>query len=187
MKNLGHKTVVTVSFSKPYFIHAVTVVQDLWGVTDPDNASFYVDDRERLQLVTIYIGNDSTYTNNPKCNSKPLLDTSELSSFQYLFWETDVSTRNEDDVWNYGFEEWCNMWGQYVSLEINLKDSPTVSSDYEQSICNLGIFGTIYDRDPPMASGWNIIKVQYLDTWPTIAIKDISAQIAIGNTLDIMH
>lgn len=45
---LGHKTVVTVSFSKPYFIHAVTVVQDLWGVTDPDNASYYVDDQSRL-------------------------------------------------------------------------------------------------------------------------------------------
>ena len=62
--------------------------------------------------------------------------------------ETFVECKNggaeSGDLWNYGVEVWCNMEGQYTHIVADLQHLD--GTEYEQSICSVGIMGTEYVR-----------------------------------------
>ena len=45
-------------------------------------------------------------------------------------------------VWPFGGEHWCNLEGQYLHIVADLNDLYVETSDYEMSLCTLGVFGT---------------------------------------------
>lgn len=46
-----------------------------------------------------------------------------------------------EEVQDYGFREWCNMQGRYVTFVAHGIPSLKIS------ICNVAVFGTIYSRN----------------------------------------
>ena len=76
----------------------------------------------QLQRVDFYIGSASVYTSNPVCPGGP-----------------------HTVGGNYGAEVWCNQPGRYVTVLADL--SSLNGSTFEVSICNLGVFGTKFERD----------------------------------------
>ena len=60
----------------------------------------------------------------------------------------------EETIWNFGRETWCNLKGQYTSIVADLSQDSKVKKDYEMRLCQLGIMGTEYVRDPPLAESF---------------------------------
>ena len=54
-----------------------------------------------------------------------------------------LSFSSNSFMWKYGAEVWCNKPGQYVTI---VADLTTLVGSYEMSVCNLGVFGTKYER-----------------------------------------
>ena len=85
-----------------------------------------------LQNVEIYIGNNSDYTKNAKCPGGPFMVVNDLAksytSGTYSGWS------RSGDMWNYGFEAWCNLEGQYVTIVADLANLKSLPS-YEMTIC----------------------------------------------------
>lgn len=50
---------------------------------------------------------------------------------------------NNEWMWNYGAEVWCNLPGRYVTIHADLS---LLAGAYEMSICNIGLYGTKYAR-----------------------------------------
>ena len=123
------------------FIHAVLMIDDL---KDSD-AWTYLSDTDKLsylQNLEIYIGDDSeNATNNNRCQGGPFLDIDDTSNYS-----EDQNSTNTSNLrpWNYGVESWCNLEGRFVHLVANL--SHQNGQIFTQSICRVGIFGTIYQR-----------------------------------------
>ena len=58
--------------------------------------------------------------------------------------------KSEGDIFDYGFEQWCNMEGRYVTFEADL--SVVSGTIWEVSVCSIGIFGTVYERSPNVSN-----------------------------------
>ena len=63
--------------------------------------------------------------------------------------ETDwwYDGKNEGKMFDYGLEQWCNMEGRYVTFEA---DMSSFGTSWDVSVCNIGIFGTVYERSTPV-------------------------------------
>ena len=88
-----------------------------------------------------YIGNDSIWSNNPKCPGGPHLK----SDYGDYFDNNAFNYKKKSKSPAYGFEVWCNMSGRYTFFVAT--GVPT----YYISICTVAVFGTSYIRstDPP--------------------------------------
>ena len=144
--NDGNIMKVVIDLKVKSFIHAVLIVddlKDLWAWTymsDSDKLSY-------LQNVEIYIGDDSEIaSNNQICPGGPFLNLDDASNYSE---DTEGWNINNLKPWNYGIETWCNLEGRFVHLQANLKHQ--AGQTFTQSICSLGIFGSIYRRnvEPP--------------------------------------
>ena len=58
-------------------------------------------------------------------------------------------------VWTYGFEAWCNLEGQYLSI---VSDLNHLTSPYQMSLCSVGVMGTSYIRDEPLPEKLVIVQ-----------------------------
>lgn len=67
---------------------------------------------------------------------------------------TDLYEGTSHQMWDYGAESWCNLEGRYTHFVFDLSDYS--NSDFEISICALGVFGTRYERMKPIPSVINI-------------------------------
>ena len=112
---------MTIDLHDEFFIHSILFVQDVlggfWGsATDDDRAKY------RLTQIEVYVGNDTDWRNNPKCTLTPHFTA-------------------EGREYTYGFVEWCNMPGQYVTFVAHGVPSDSLT------ICNVSINGNRYIRD----------------------------------------
>ena len=96
------------------------------------------------------------------------------------FTDDTGTTQTNAQVWNYGKEIWCNMEGRYMSIVADLTSLSSESS-YEMSLCSVGILGTKYSRATTLPTP----VIQSSDTYEVFTIDAITADPAIGNTLDI--
>ena len=71
-------------------------------------------------------------------------------------------------MWNFGYEAWCNLEGQYVTIVADL--SPILSATsidarpfttYEMKICSLGVMGTKYIRSSAITDNLTIAAGQF--------------------------
>ena len=60
----------------------------------------------------------------------------------------------EGDMWNFGVEAWCNLPGRYVTFT---GDVSSITGSYVMSICNVGVFGTIYERTSQIDSDISLV------------------------------
>ena len=80
----------------------------------------------------MYIGDNLDWSLNAKCTDEPRLAADFNDSYSSLLGK---------DVPDYGFEQWCNLPGEYITVVSH--GVPSV----EASICSLGIFGTRFYRE----------------------------------------
>ena len=83
----------------------------------------------------VYIGNDSDWKKNTKCTLEPRL------AADYKDRVNNWGDSSGEKVSDYGFVEWCNMSGKYVTFVARGVPSR------KTSICNVGIFGNRYIRE----------------------------------------
>ena len=84
-------------------------------------------------------------------------------------------------VWAYGKEIWCNTEGRYTHIVADWTGTPAQASDYEMSLCQLGIMGTEYIRQD---------SIDYEHTVPIgsvymLTVSNIVSALAIGTDLNI--
>ena len=82
----------------------------------------------------VYIGNSSEYSQNPKCPGGPRLKSSFDEYFDEYALTFGISASPA-----FGFENWCNMVGQYTFFVT------TGVPSFELSICSIGVFGVDYN------------------------------------------
>ena len=90
--------------------------------------------------MELYIGSASDYSLNPVCPGGPYMKVGEHAS---SYKDYVLNGSSKEFIWNYGAEVWCNKPGQYVTI---VADLTTLVGSYEMSVCNLGLFGTKYER-----------------------------------------
>ena len=86
---------------------------------------------------------------------------------------------NDDWMWDYGAEVWCNLPGRYVTVHADLSH---LNGSYEMSICNIGLFGTKYARASTVSE---YVYLKPYDVYIKIKIDHVASTYYIGNTLDI--
>ena len=147
--------------------HFVTMVQELFFM-EAYNFPMADLDRYYASKFDIYIGNDATYSNNPKCPLGPFLRNAYDDYF-------DESQSINGYFAAFGFEAACNMEGQYTYLV-----ATNVPTDYV-SICSAAVFGTTYARPTTALTALSLgygVKISY-------KIGHIAAEDAIGNIISI--
>lgn len=93
--------------------------------------------------------------------------------------ELTVNGVSKGDYWNYGVEAWCNLPGRYVTISADLT---SLVGDYEMSICNLGLFGTKYERSTLIEKSITLGKNE---STRVFKVENIASKLTIGNQLDI--
>ena len=136
----------------------------------------YDNEINKFQNYEIYIGNDSDYRNNIKCDGGPFMRTDNSSNYHSWTDADDNVTRN---VWNFGKEVWCNLEGRYMHIIADF--SHLSGEDYSMELCSLGIMGSQYVRDQTLPSTLEISKEDL--TYLTVA--NIYSAMPIGNELNI--
>ena len=140
------------------FVNAILLVQDVFY----DNAGIDVTrTNQQLKNVEIYVGKNSDYAKNEKCT----IDGTKNGASTFL---TDGSK-------NYGIEVWCNKPGNVVTITADL--SSLANTDYEMTVTNLGVFGTVYKRDTATPRP----KVYSYEPEKTFLIDMIYTKFTIGN------
>ena len=94
---------------------------------------------QRLFNFEIYIGDDATWQNNPKCPGSPFLETGT----EYIY-----DTVKAQSYWPGGVEAWCNMEGRYTTVVADYT-SKSGNTQLTPSLCQFGVFGTRYIRVTP--------------------------------------
>ena len=61
----------------------------------------------------VHIGDNADWRKNPKCNPSPLLRKDYKDRTSSFLKDGDARPR---EVPNFGFEVWCNMFGNYVQV-----------------------------------------------------------------------
>ena len=91
-------------------------------------------------------------------------------------------------VWPFGEERFCNLEGRYLHLVSDNKHragtgtAGTSGTDYEASICFLGVYGTVYVRDgEALPSSVSLKQGENL----TVVVPNIYSFYPIGNSLNI--
>ena len=69
-------------------------------------------------------------------------------------YHTWTANNNDNDVWNFGKEVWCNLEGQYMHIVADL--SHLAGQDYNVELCTVGIMGTQYIRDQTLPENLEI-------------------------------
>ena len=119
------------------FQHAVLLIQDLldYYLKSPveltERPEYYAQD------WTVYVGNDPIWSNNTPCSGGP-----HLTGFADYFDEFSVADTN---VPSFGFEQWCNLPGQYTFVATT--GLPTLGV----RVCDFAVIGTKYIRSTPLA------------------------------------
>ena len=165
----GNMMIITLDLQNPMFVHAVLIIQDLFSHHRPED---HKNSNQYLQNLQLYIGNDVDYKKNALCPGGPFMIVGDSNWYTYL-------PNYDDSTWKYGVEAWCNLEGRYVTIEADLT---SLVGDYEMTICNLGVFGTIYER--PIAIESPIIFGRNEDS-RAILVPRIESTLPIGNELDI--
>ena len=83
-------------------------------------------------------------------------------------------------VWPFGEERFCNLEGRYLHLVSDNKHR--IGTDYEVSICFLGVYGTVYVRDGEALP--NSVSLKQGENL-TISVPNIYSFYPIGNSLNI--
>ena len=83
-------------------------------------------------------------------------------------------------LWPFGAEHWCNLEGAYIHIVSDM--SHLAGSDYETSICSLGVIGTRYVRTGESLPSEITLVVG--ESW-SFSLEHIYSEIAIGTTLKI--
>ena len=97
----------------------------------------------------MYVRNiEADYGESTKClnNGSPGPPYMKLNPVDYTSYWYVEGDNVPDFLWNYGAEVYCNLEGQYVTIEADLTG---LSAPYEMSICSLGIMGVEYTRSAP--------------------------------------
>ena len=101
---------MTFNFADEMYVNSVLLVQN-----SPDSILGEEPVESLLEYYAaqwdIHIGNNPDWRKNPKCNSEPHLD----SSFRD-HWSLITLKSPEKYVPAYGFDDWCNMSGKYVTF-----------------------------------------------------------------------
>ena len=156
--------VLGVQFPEPVFQHAVLAVTSIHKLDYVDQANSALNDG--LQNFEIYIGNDPDYTMNAACSGGPHLVVGDAANYNAF-------------GWTFGKEIWCNLEGQYMHLVADMTVRPT---DYEASICALGIMGTKYEL-PAGASIDDTITVVCPVSGGDFLMPPLTSELIIGTTL----
>ena len=171
MNTVGHQFVLTIQLAKSYMQHAILLTEDNQsGETIASNYNWYA----LFQNYEIYIGDSSDWSQNTKCPGGPFMRYDDPNSFSVdpLYGET---------IWNFGRETWCNLKGQYTSIVADLSGL-SAETNYDIKICQLGIMGTEYIRDPPLAESFTITQ----GTIGTFTVNHISSALPLGTILEPM-
>ena len=89
-----------------------------------------------------------------------------------------VNTFDGDTVYKHGMEKFCNMQGQYVTIDATLTQA---QSPFLIPLCNLGIMGTEYGRSSSLEVNVSVT----IGSTKNVDIPKIESLLSIGNTLDI--
>ena len=171
---LDHKLKIEFDLGDSFFQHCVVLIQDLYGGQPHEHSNL----NEYFQNYEIYIGDDATYTNNPKCAGGPFMKTSDDSNYSTVSYVDNTIPHDNVKVWNYGRENWCNLQGRYTMIVADLSH---LSGNYEMSLCNVAIMGTKYK--PKLA---NPTKANVkTNSSKVLNMRKVVADLAIGNDLDI--
>lgn len=81
-------------------------------------------------------------------------------------------------VWPFGGEHWCNTEGDHVHI---VADLGHLDTDYEMSMCTLGLMGTRYIRDKSIPTE---VNVSAGDSF-TLTVPHIYSEVEIGTELAI--
>ena len=82
------------------------MVQDLY---DGDLATDVLRSENKWVInVEVYIGDEVEYADNTKCAGGPFMRPTDPSNFRA---GQDNTRHQEDSLWNFGFETWCNLQG----------------------------------------------------------------------------
>ena len=100
----GNMFVLSFNLGSSFFQHCILVVADLYTGWRPYE---HTDTNQWLQNYEIYIGDDPSYANNPKCPGGPFMRTADTKNYTSITWS--ASGGGTADMWNYGKEHWCNM------------------------------------------------------------------------------
>ena len=147
------------------FQHAVLLIQDLldYCLNSPveltERPEYYARD------WTVYVGNDPIWSNNTPCSGGP-----HLPGFADYYDEYQSTT-----VPSFGFEEWCNLPGQYTFVAASIVPSLGVR------VCDFAVMGTRYIRTTPLT---DLVEVD-TDSSATLEVENIFSEEDIGNILDI--
>ena len=97
--------------------------------------------------MEIYIGNNQSNKNYDKVN--PPCEINGVNRFMVDHPDNYITDLK---YFPYGMEVWCNMPGKYVTIVADLNNlaQNVATRDYKMSICNLGLFGTIYQQSGPI-------------------------------------
>ena len=152
--------------------HAILLLEDHYG-GGPTTSSY--NDDNLFNNYEIYIGDDSDWNNNVKCPGGPFMQLTDNDSYS-------VDPYSGQTIWNFGRETWCNLKGQYTSIVADLSQGGTVPSSYEKRLCQLGIMGTEYVRDPPLADRFQFVQ----GTIGTFQVDHISSALPFGTEMDLM-
>ena len=112
METVGHQFVLTIQLDRSFMQHAILLLEEHYD-DDPQKNSY--DDRDLFNNYEIYIGDDTNWTNNVKCEGGPFMHLEDTNSYS-----DDPYTG--DTIWNFGRETWCNLKGQYTSIVADLSE-----------------------------------------------------------------
>ena len=132
----GDPFAMTIDLKKVYFINSVLFVQD---VLDGYLGSVSTADLDKYHAtqIDVHIGNDSNWQNNQKCTLTPRFAADHKDSIK----DWSYGGYEGAEVPNYGFVEWCNMSGQYVTFVVHGVPSESLS------VYNVSINGNSFIRD----------------------------------------
>ena len=110
------------------------------------------------------------------------MKTDDNSNFLTVSYSHNSQAYDNQRVWKYGREHWCNLQGRYMTV---VGDLSHLTGAYEMSLCNVAIMGTKYELSTPNAS---ILSVK-AGTTATHTMNKISVNtdFSISNTLAIRH
>ena len=127
---------MTFKFNKEYYIDSVLLVQDVLGgflgIVSIDTL-----DTSYATQWDIFIGNDPDWRNNAKCTLTPRL----AADYNDRVKDWSAGGTEGKEVPDYGFVEFCNMTGEYVTFVARGVPSANLS------LCTVGIFGNSFVRD----------------------------------------
>ena len=84
------------------------------------------------------------------------------------------------NLWTHGKEAWCNLQGRYTTIVADYATQSSLST-IEPSICDLGVFGTLYVRDQSILDTFTVTK----GTISSFVVAHIYSELEIANELDI--